>query len=240
LPGSWILGLNTASETLGVALVSGSALRAELLIAPESARGGHGERLQPAIASLCELTGIKPPDLAGVAVAAGPGGFTGVRTGMAAAKAIALSLGLPVLPVPTLLALAAQYPAPGLVSPMLDARKGKVFAALYRRDAAGLHELVPEGLWDLPDWLARLEKHRGEGVAFVGEGALRQRSAIAERFGGFALPDEAHLLRAGSVALLGATMQARGEGVDAMNALPAYMREPTAVAGWENLGPATP
>lgn len=238
MPGNWILGLNTASETLGVALVQGAALRAELLVAPESARSGHGERLQPAIATVCELVGIKPFDLAGVAVAAGPGGFTGVRTGMAAAKAIALSLDLPVLCVPTLLALASQVPTRGLVSPMLDARKGKVFAALYRRDAEGLNEVLPEQLLDLTDWLTLLETYRAEGIAFVGEGAMRQKAALAERFAEGVLPDEAHLLRAGAVALIGAGMHERGEGQDAMSALPSYMREPTAVAGWNHLGPA--
>lgn len=239
MPGNWVLGLNTASENLGVALVQGQTLRAELVLVPESYRSGHGERLQPAIASICELSGIKPADLAGVAVASGPGGFTGVRTGMSAAKAVALALGLPVAPVPTLLALAAQSPLNGLVSPMLDARKDKVFAALYRRDAQGLHEVIPGSLMSIQDWLEQLARF-SEPIVFLGEGAQRQRQAIAERFATPALPDDAHLLRAGSVALLGAAMLERGEGVDATDALPSYMREPTAVAGWERLGPPTP
>jgi len=240
LSGNWILGINTASETLGVALVRGATLRAELVLVPDSLRGGHGERLQPAIAQLCELAGIKPTDLAGVAVASGPGGFTGVRTGMAAAKAIAFALGLPVAPVPTLQALAAQYPLNGLISPMLDARKGKVFAALYRRDEAGLHELIPGSLHDLPDWLDRLADFSPEAVALLGEGASRQQKAIAERFPAAALSEELHLLRAGSVALLGAAMLERAEGIDPLDALPSYMREPTAVAGWERFVPPGP
>lgn len=239
MPGNWVLGLNTASENLGIALVQGSALRADLVLVPESYRSGHGERLQPAIASICDLSGITPADLAGVAVAAGPGGFTGVRTGMSAAKAIALALGLPVAPVPTLQALAAQSPVDGLIAPMLDARKDKVFAALYRRDAEGLHELMPGSLMDLQDWLEQLARHDAP-IHFIGEGAQRQRAAITARFDGPWLSDESHLLRAGAVALLGARMLERGEGVDALNVLPTYMREPTAVAGWERLGPPGP
>ncbi|MNX34276.1 tRNA threonylcarbamoyladenosine biosynthesis protein TsaB [compost metagenome] len=236
MPGNWVLGLNTASENLGVALVQGEALRADLVLVPETYRSGHGERLQPAIAHLCELCGITPAELSGVAVASGPGGFTGVRTGMSAAKAIALALGLPVAPVPTLEALAAQSPLDGLVAPMLDARKDKVFAALYRRDPQELQELVPGSLMELQDWLEQLASY-SEPISFIGEGAQRQRAAIAERFSAPWLSDETHLLRAGSVALLGARMIARGEGVDALNVLPTYMREPTAVAGWERLGP---
>ncbi|MNR75290.1 tRNA threonylcarbamoyladenosine biosynthesis protein TsaB [compost metagenome] len=236
MPGNWVLGLNTASENLGVALVQGEALRADLVLVPETYRSGHGERLQPAIAHLCELCGITPAGLSGVAVASGPGGFTGVRTGMSAAKAIALALGLPVAPVPTLEALAAQSPLDGLVAPMLDARKDKVFAALYRRDAQGLQELVPGCLMELQDWLEQLARY-SEPITFIGEGAQRQRTAIAEHFSASWLSEEMHLLRAGSVALLGARMLARGEGVDALNVLPTYMREPTAVAGWERLGP---
>jgi tRNA threonylcarbamoyladenosine biosynthesis protein TsaB len=240
LPGKWVLGLNTASETLGIALVQGSALRAELVLVPESIRSGHGERLQPAIAALCELSGITPSQLAGVAVASGPGGFTGVRTSMSAAKAIALALNFPVAPVPTLLALAAQSPLDGLVAPMLDARKDKVFAALYRRDASGLHELIPGSLMSLSDWLDQLERFKDEPISFLGEGAQRQRAAIAERFPVPALPDSSHLLRAESVALLGAAMLERGEGIAPQDALPTYMREPTAVAGWERLCPPGP
>ena len=239
MPGNWVLGLNTASENLGVALVQGEALRADLALVPESYRSGHSERLQPAIAYLCELAGITPADLAGVAVASGPGGFTGVRTGMSAAKAIALALGLPVAPVPTLEALAAQSPLDGLVAPMLDARKDKVFAALYRRDAQGLQEIVPGSLMSIQDWLEQLAGYN-EPIHFIGEGAQRQRAAITEQFATPWLSDESHLLRAGSVALLGAGMLARGEGVAALNVLPTYMREPTAVAGWERLGPPGP
>ncbi|MNK86250.1 tRNA threonylcarbamoyladenosine biosynthesis protein TsaB [compost metagenome] len=119
---------------------------------------------------------------------------------------------------------------------MLDARKDKVFAALYRRDAQELQELVPGSLMELQDWLEQLASY-SEPISFIGEGAQRQRAAIAERFSAPWLSDETHLLRAGSVALLGARMIARGEGVDALNVLPTYMREPTAVAGWERLGP---
>lgn len=240
MPGNWVLGLNTASENLGVALVQGPALRAELVLVPESYRSGHGERLQPAIAHVCELSGITPAELSGVAVASGPGGFTGVRTGMAAAKAIALALDLPLAAVPTLLALAEQSPLDGLVAPMLDARKNKVFAALYRRDAGGLHEIVPGSLMDLSKWLDALEAHAAEPIIFLGEGARRQREAIQTRFPGPWLGDEHHLLRAGSVARLGARMLERGEGVSALEAVPSYMREPTAVAGWERLAPPSP
>jgi tRNA threonylcarbamoyladenosine biosynthesis protein TsaB len=240
LPGNWVLGLNTASENLGIALVQDHALRADLVLVPESYRSGHGERLQPAIAALCDLAGIKPADLSGVAVASGPGGFTGVRTGMSAAKAIALALGLPVAPVPTLLALAAQSPVAGLVSPMLDARKDKVFAALYRRDAQGLHEVIPGSLMGIQDWLERLAELKDPSIVFLGEGAQRQQAAIAEHFATPALPADAHLLRASSVALLGAAMLESGEGTDATDVLPSYMREPTAVAGWERLGPPSP
>lgn len=237
MPGDWVLGLNTASETLGVALVQGRVLRGEIVLVPTSYRSGHGEKLQPAIAHLCELSGIGPGDLMGVAVASGPGGFTGVRTGMAAAKAMALALGIPMAPVPTLLALAAQSPMPGLVAPMLDARKDKVFAALYRRDDAGLHEVIPGSLMGISEWLEQLEGFTSEPIVFLGEGAERQAEAIASRWPSHRGPDDTHLLRASTVALLGAAMLERGAGVDPLGALPSYMREPTAVAGWERLCP---
>src|SRR5687767_9404177 len=69
----------------------------------------------------------------GLAVSVGPGSFTGLRVGIATVKGLALALGLPVAPVPTLDALAATLPfADAPVCPLLDARKGEVFCSLYR------------------------------------------------------------------------------------------------------------
>lgn len=233
----WVLGLNTASETLGVALASGADLRAELFVAPApGARGHHAERLMVAVDSLCRMVGIQPVDLAALAVAVGPGGFTGVRTALSAAKTIAQALDKPLIGVSTLTALAQQAPAAGLVAPLVDARRGDAFGALYRKGADSLECLVPPELAPVAAWSDRLAPYaEREALVFVGDGAANHPEAVAGRWpGGFFDPVH-HLLRAGAVAQLGARELAAGRYEDAVALMPEYLRAPSAVPNWKPL-----
>ncbi|MBM3268781.1 MAG: tRNA (adenosine(37)-N6)-threonylcarbamoyltransferase complex dimerization subunit type 1 TsaB [Candidatus Sericytochromatia bacterium] len=225
----WILAINTATDALGVGIVRCEAGRpiesaAEVLLAPPGAgRGGHSERLLPALAWAAESAGLTPADLGGVAVVVGPGGFTGIRTGLAAAKAISQSRGIPIWGVDTLEALAAGYPARGLVSPLLDARRGDVFAALYRRSGpTGLDLVAPPALVPLAAWLEELA---GSDVVFLGEGAVRNAATAA------GTPPEAHVVRPATVARLAAPHLAEG-GEDPMALVPRYHRAPVMAPDW--------
>src|SRR5512145_119585 len=80
-----------------------------------------------------------------VAVSAGPGSFTGLRVGMAAAKGFCLGWGVPLVPVPTLHALASRFPVAGTaICPVLDARKQEVYAGVFRRERGECVRLVPD------------------------------------------------------------------------------------------------
>lgn len=235
----WILGLNTASETLGIALATEDGVRAELYLVPEPGeRGHHAERLMSGVEALCRLSGRDPQTLAGVAIAVGPGGFTGVRTSLSAAKTISQALDKPLVGITTLEALAVQAPIQGLVAPMVDARRGDVFGGLYRKHAEGLESLLEPALASAQDWVARVEQvAQGEPVAFIGDGAAQNPEAVAGRWPCGHFEPAMHLLRAASVARLGAQRVAQGRVDDPLTLLPEYLRAPSAVPNWQPMCP---
>jgi tRNA threonylcarbamoyladenosine biosynthesis protein TsaB len=124
-----ILALDTATVILSVALSSGDTLwHFEI-------DGGlrHAELLMDTIDRLVKSAGLEPGDIDIVACMKGPGSFTGLRISFAAVKGLALALGIPMVSVPTLDCMAAPQSAwPGIVLPVMDAKKGCFFTALYR------------------------------------------------------------------------------------------------------------
>lgn len=238
-PKPWVLGLNTASETLGLAIATEDGVRAELYLVPEPGdRGHHAERLMSAVDALCRLSGRDPSTLAGIAIAVGPGGFTGVRTSLSAAKTIAQSLDKPLVGVTTLEALAEQAPGLGLVAPMVDARRGDVFGGLYRKHPDHLEPLLEPALASAPEWAERVTSVAGpEPVAFIGDGAAANPEAVLGRWPCGHFEPAMHLLRAAAVATLGAKRVAEGRVDDPMTLLPEYLRAPSAVPNWQPMCP---
>jgi tRNA threonylcarbamoyladenosine biosynthesis protein TsaB len=124
-----ILALDTSGSVLSAALSSPGGLRYIEI----DAGSRHSELLVGLIDTLFKSAGMKPKDLEAVACMKGPGSFTGLRIGYAAAKGLSLALGIPLAAVPTLDCMAYPHSAwPGLVLPSLDAKKGRFFTAFYR------------------------------------------------------------------------------------------------------------
>jgi tRNA threonylcarbamoyladenosine biosynthesis protein TsaB len=161
-----ILALDTAAEVLSVALSTENGVR--YFEAESGLR--HGELLMAAVEGLLEGAGIAAPDLDLTACMKGPGSFTGLRIAFATAKGLALSLGIPMVSVPTLDCMAAPWDSwPGIVLPALDARKGRFYAALYRRGRR-----LTEYLDATPEELAAAlgeTASEGEPVALTGPAA---------------------------------------------------------------------
>src|SRR6059058_6004849 len=136
----------------------------------------HSERLMGAVDRLLGDAGWTVRDLTGLAVAVGPGSFTGLRVGLSTVKGLAVALGVPVAAVPTLDALAASLPFAALpVCPVLYARKGEVYASLYRWDGGAMRrEWAYEAL--APEALA---ERLAEPVILLGNGASAVRSPYA-------------------------------------------------------------
>jgi tRNA threonylcarbamoyladenosine biosynthesis protein TsaB len=169
--------------------------------------GRAGEVLADAD-ELLRGAGLEPRDLDRIAVGVGPGSFTGVRIGLAAARGLALALELPVAGVSTLEALAAG--APGAV-PVIDARRGEVFVLRSGHVRCLAPDVLPVDA----------------GGTYVGDGAVRYRDTI-EAAGGLVPPDddERHLPRARFHAALA------GAGGPAELVEPVYVRAPDAQAAF--------
>lgn len=151
--GPWVLGLETGGDELGVALwrlpeALGTPPASWRLVDETTAHRGHqhADSVLLMVDQMLWRQGILPADLALVGVGRGPGGFTGVRVGLATAVGLGLGLGIPVWPVSSLAALAqhaAHSASPGgLIVPLLDARRGEVYGAAYRVGTYGETEAV--------------------------------------------------------------------------------------------------
>ncbi len=177
---------------------------------PRGQRPGHATRLLALIAELLEAAGGDWPDIDRIAVGVGPGTFTGLRIGIATARALGQARGIPLVGVSTLRSLALNaHSAPvggdvRAVLGVLDARRGEVFAAGWRledlageagagtREGAGEPVLAPRAL--APDHLAELIAALGPKTLALGDGAVEFR-AVLERSGAMIPEDDSDLHR---------------------------------------------
>jgi tRNA threonylcarbamoyladenosine biosynthesis protein TsaB len=129
-----LLAIETATEACSVALVHGETVVARSELAPRR----HAERVLPMADELLAEAGISRHALDAIAVGRGPGAFTGVRLAISLAQGMAMALGVPVVTVSSLAALALEAPEDdAAVLAVIDARMGEIYAASYRRDGAG-------------------------------------------------------------------------------------------------------
>ncbi|WP_346354861.1 tRNA (adenosine(37)-N6)-threonylcarbamoyltransferase complex dimerization subunit type 1 TsaB [Azotosporobacter soli] len=227
-----ILALDTATMVSGVALAAQGKVIAELTLQIGKT---HSEMLLPHIKELLNMAGIDKKELRAVAVSIGPGSFTGLRIGLATAKALAYALKIPLIGVSTLEALAYGAATPGaLIVPLLDAQKGNVYYAAFGWDANGLREERAAGVAAIEDILAQLAQEK-RPVMVLGEAAVLHRDKILAMKGeGICLaPGHIVISRASSVALLGEMMLQQGLVSDTMALEPLYIRRSEAEVLWE-------
>jgi tRNA threonylcarbamoyladenosine biosynthesis protein TsaB len=168
-----------------------------------------------------------------MAVSLGPGSFTGLRVGLSAVKGLALAAERPVVGVPTLDALASNLPfTPYLICPIVDARKGEVYTALYKDGESGrIEQLTPYQV--LPPPLL-LEKIPLQDTIFLGDGVEAYGELIKERLGAQALfaPPHLRFLRGSTVAEIGLQRFKKGEQDDISSLVPIYVRPSDAEINW--------
>lgn len=218
-----------------VALVEGDHLLAEYSLRNQRA---HSRLLMPVIARLIDETGHSRFDLDLIGVSRGPGSFTGLRIGLATAKALAHALEIPLAGVPTLDALAANLSGlpghEGLVCPVLDARKGEIYAALYR--PAG-PDMTREGQYQCgrPDLVLAALGRSGPPVTILGDALYSQGKVIENILGDRFRPAPAALAwpRGASVAALARQAWERGQTDDPLALKPMYLRRSEAEVRWE-------
>jgi tRNA threonylcarbamoyladenosine biosynthesis protein TsaB len=228
-----LLSIETATPLASVAIVEeGGVLAESSLRAPMR----HLEWLLPAIERMLAHLGLAPAAIDAVAVSCGPGGFTGLRIGIATAAAWATMRRVPLLGVSTLEALACVPGVEGLVLPVLDAHRGEVAGALYRIARDGSAECLVPPLVVTPERLmAEMMAHPG-AVLVVGDGLCRCGPAVRASLGDRARIGGAQIHpRASAVGWLALPRLALGERVQPAALRPLYGRRPVAWPTQETL-----
>jgi tRNA threonylcarbamoyladenosine biosynthesis protein TsaB len=219
-----ILGIDTSTMMGAVGIVEDGLLIAELRT---NIAVTHSERLMLHVDGLLKSAGLTLTDIDGFAVTVGPGSFTGLRIGLAAAKAMAYAAAKPLAGVPTLDVLADNLPyCKYQVAPVLDARKKMVYAAVYKQTDTLRKTLMPATVIT-PDELADSIE---EPTVFLGEGAYVYRELLEGRLCCQALfaPKAYGYPSGAAVAFRGLKELDAGGGSDPMALKPLYIRKPDA------------
>lgn len=208
-----VLGIESSSLVAGVALVTDDILTAEYTV---DYKKTHSQTLLPMLDQIVKLLELDLGSIDAVAVAGGPGSFTGLRIGAATAKGLGLALDKPLIHVPTVDAMAYNmWGAYGLVCPIMDAKRSQVYTGLYHMES-GLEIVMEQRPMDMRE-LAHILNSYGETVIFLGDGVPVYRGVIEEelkvpyRFA----PAQMNRQRASSVAALGMEVLAGGRSVEA-------------------------
>ena len=219
-----VLGLDTASATASLAILSHGKILAQVTRSASS----HGAELPAAAAEVVAQAGLELRDLQGIAVGIGPGSFTGLRVGIAYAKGLILALRCALIGIPTFdcLALAAfewvSAPEGSLICPIVDARKGEVYANLYRVRADRLDKISQPLVIKLQNLFPELS----DGVILVGDSKAKEASLLlSERGIRSTVLEETELNSRGRyVAALGAERISRGAMDTPATLEPLYVR----------------
>ncbi len=220
-----ILAINTSTFQFSLALLSeGGALLSEYQM---MASRGHFGNLMPTLHFMLTSSGQKIQHVKSVSVAIGPGSFTGLRIGIALAKGLCHALGIPVVGISSLQALAAQVPCTGdmPVFPILHSRKEEAFTARFTWDRQGILKQMTKDIW------IKFEDFPGivEGSAvFVGNDYPGQAQRLKEILGERVLLAPAHCWcpRASSVGSLALERLLQGNQDDPHTLTPVYLRPP--------------
>ena len=217
-----ILAFETSAKAGSVALHDGFSLLGESYC---NTGLTHSQTLMTMAEDLLKTCNLSAQAVEAVAVAAGPGSFTGVRIGVAAAKGFAWGGELPCYGVSTLEAMALSLGAyQGYVCPVMDARRSQVYNALFRVEKGRLQRLCEDraiALSDLQEDLLDLDAP----IFLVGDGSVLTFNTLKPQVSGLVLPPEHQMhQRASGVAIAAAGMIARGESGDGAALTPNYLR----------------
>lgn len=229
-----VLGIETATERVGVALGDHEGVRAQF----EVRRGRrHAEAVTPAIEIVCRAADVDLEEVSAIAVDVGPGLFTGLRVGLATGKSLAQALGVPMVGVTSLEVLAhpLRYvggPDEQTVVAVVDGRKGQVFSCFFRAGEGQIRRVSEPTSGSIEDLVANIED-RAQGVLCVGDGARRYREHLEEcRLTRMTDDSLDHPAVSALVHLAGVKVR-RNEVVDHSSIGAMYLRPPDAEINWQ-------
>ncbi len=229
-----ILAIDTSTMFGSVALCDGDLLVAEEQLGVAVT---HSERLLKTIDHLLEISTWDKSTIDAIAVATGPGSFTGLRIGLATAKGLALGLKKPIAGASSLLTLAHNGAISELtVVPTIDARRGEVYAAAYRFSKGKSKCVVKEGAFD-PKILCKKLKSMKGGLLLTGDGVILYEKIFKKELKGKAtiMAQELKFPHASHLARIVASRLKRG-GDDIVKLVPNYLRHSDAEIGFKGKG----
>lgn len=223
-----VLSLDTCNEVMGVAVCEGKVVLGEVVT---NIKKNHSVRIMPAVQMLLKEVHLEPKDLDRIAVACGPGSYTGVRIGVTVAKTLAYTLNIPIVGISSLEVLAQNGSRfNGRVSPIFDARRGQVYTGLYGNTDSFFDNLMKDRIILLTEWLERL-KSEPHPILFLGKDLDKHGETIQNILG-----NQAHLAnpgeqnpRPGELALLG---EGRQTASSVHEFVPEYLQLAEAEAKW--------
>ncbi len=213
--------MDTATRSCSVALTDGDRVSAEMTTTRKQT---HSKHLMGMIDSVLRTAGLTVADLDGFAANRGPGSFTGLRIGISTVKGLALASGKSSIGISGLEALARQFPfSTHLICPILDARKGEVYTAVYQTATDGVTQLTGERAVPPAEAVSGIDRP----CIFLGDGALMFRDLISTRLGEQALfaPAGFHTLRASIVAFMAKSRLEKGDTEAPAAFTPRYIRK---------------
>ncbi len=217
-----ILAFESSAKAASVALLQEDRLLGEYY---QNCGQTHSCTLLKMAEDLMENCGVKPEDVTAVACAAGPGSFTGIRIGVAAAKGFAWGRSLPCVGVSTLEAMARQgADFEGLICCAMDARRQQIYHALFDCHEGQLTRLCPDCAISLEEVAEKLKNEEKRKI-IVGDGALLCYNTVGKVVPGCFLPPE-HLTqqRASGVAVVARELLLQGGSFDPAGLTPNYLR----------------
>ncbi len=176
-----ILAMDTSTLVMGVAVLNETRLLGEVIT---NQKKNHSVRLMPTVDSLLRSLEVSPGDLQMIAVAIGPGSYTGVRIGVTTAKMMAWALELPLVGVSTLMGMAASLgPVDGWICPLIDARRGRVYTGLYYWEKGRLCLGREETVVVWKDWVSEVLGTLEGPVWLTGDDLLLHQEWAKSRLG---------------------------------------------------------
>lgn len=218
-----LLALDSSGLVASVAIVSEEGLLAEYTV---NYKKTHSQTLLPMLDEISKMVDLDLEELDGIAIASGPGSFTGLRIGAATAKGIGLALNIPIVPVPSLDGIAYNiYGTNKLVCPMMDARRMEVYTGLYEfkdqflKIVSQEKAIAVEGIIEEVNQMDRQVIFLGDGTA-VYKDIIKDKIRVPYEFA----PVHLNRQRAGAVAALGLQYFKEGRQESADKYAPEYLR----------------
>ncbi|NMB43635.1 MAG: tRNA (adenosine(37)-N6)-threonylcarbamoyltransferase complex dimerization subunit type 1 TsaB [Clostridiales bacterium] len=219
-----VLAFDSSGLVASVAIVNDKDLVAEYTV---NYKKTHSQTLLPMLDEISKMLNLDLKEVDAIAVAEGPGSFTGLRIGSATVKGLGMVLDIPIIPVPTVDGLAYNlYKTKGVICPLMDARRNQVYTGIYKWDQdefVVLSEQKAVGIEEIAKEINQINEEvifLGDGVS-VFEGQLKEMIKVPYTFA----PPHVSKQRAGAIGALGLEMYKKGTMIDSDDFSPTYLRK---------------